>query len=141
VGKPKHIVTATWLAYAASGVGIASIALAHNVAVCCIFVALEVGLMVYGDVLFFSMIQILVDREVLGRVSSLIYLGAFSLGPFGYLLGGLGASWFGVRSAIVLSGVIGGLICLVCLVLPGARDPEREGFISTRLGVRNEAGD
>jgi MFS family permease len=97
--------------------------------------------MVYGDVLFFAMIQILVDREVLGRVSSLIYLGAFSLGPFGYLLGGLGASWFGVRSAIVLSGVIGGLICLVCLVLPGARDPEREGFISTRLGVRNEAGD
>jgi MFS family permease len=141
LGRPKHIVTATWLAYAASGVGIASIALAHNVVICCICVAFEVGLMVYGDVLFFAMIQTLVDREVLGRVSSLIYLGAFSLGPFGYLIGGLGASWFGVRSAIVLSGVIGGLICLVCLVLPGARDPEREGFASTPVASQNEPGD
>jgi DHA3 family tetracycline resistance protein-like MFS transporter len=140
LGRPRHIVTATWLAYAASGVGIASIALAHNVAICCICVALEVGLMVYGDVLFFAMIQILVDREVLGRVSSLIYLGAFSLGPFGYLLGGLGASWFGVRSAIVLSGVIGGVICLVCLILPGARDPEREGFTSTAVDKSPEGG-
>jgi MFS family permease len=96
--------------------------------------------MVYGDVLFFAMIQILVDREVLGRVSSLIYLGAFSLGPFGYLLGGLGASWFGVRSAIVLSGVIGGVICLVCLILPGARDPEREGFTSTAVDKSPEGG-
>jgi MFS family permease len=138
LGKPQHIVTATWLAYAASGVGIASIALAHNVAVCCVCVALEVGLMVYGDVLFFAMIQILVDREVLGRVSSLIYLGAFSLGPFGYLLGGLGASWFGIRTAIVLSGVIGGVICVVCLILPGARDPEREGFSSAAVGTHGE---
>jgi MFS family permease len=97
--------------------------------------------MVYGDVLFFAMIQILVDREVLGRVSSLIYLGAFSLGPFGYLLGGLGASWLGVRSAIVLSGVIGGLICLLCLILPGARDPEREGFTSTAVGMHHVEDD
>ncbi|MGB8180207.1 MAG: MFS transporter [Acidimicrobiales bacterium] len=135
VGKPRHIVTATWLAYAASGVGIVSIAAAHNVALCCISVAIEVGLMVYGDVLFFAMIQSLVDRDVLGRVSSLIYLGAFSLGPFGYLIGGLGASWFGVRSAIVLSGIIAGSICLLCLVLPGARDPEREGFSPRDVGV------
>jgi DHA3 family tetracycline resistance protein-like MFS transporter len=135
LGKPQHIVTATWLAYAASGVGIMSIALAHGVVVCCLGVALEVGLMVYGDVLFFAMIQSLVDREVLGRVSSLIFLGAFSLGPFGFLVGGLGATWFGVRSAIVLSGIISSVICLVCLVLPGARDPEREGFTSTHVGM------
>jgi MFS family permease len=141
VGKPKHIVTATWLAYAASGVGIASIALAQNVTVCCICVAVEVGLMVYGDVLFFAMIQMLVDRDVLGRVSSLIYLGAFSLGPLGYLIGGLGASWFGVRSAIVLSGAIGGAICLVCLVLPGAKDPEREGFALPHVVSQSEQGE
>jgi MFS transporter, DHA3 family, tetracycline resistance protein len=138
LGKPKHIVTATWLAYAASGVGITSIALAHGVVVCCVGVAFEVGLMVYGDVLFFAMIQSLVDREVLGRVSSLIFLGAFSLGPFGFLIGGLGATWFGVRSAIVLSGIISSAICLVCLVLPGARDPEREGFASSNVSVREQ---
>jgi MFS family permease len=138
LGKPKHIVSATWLAYAASGLAISSIALAHNVAVCCVCVALEVGLMVYGDVLFFAMIQTLVHRDVLGRVSSLIFLGAFSLGPFGYLIGGVGASWFGIRTAIVLSGVISGLICLMCLVLPGARDPEREGFASTHDALGNQ---
>jgi DHA3 family tetracycline resistance protein-like MFS transporter len=141
VGKPRHIVTATWLAYAASGVGITSIALAHDVVVCCVGVAFEVGLMVYGDVLFFAMIQSLVDRDVLGRVSSLIFLGAFSLGPFGFLIGGLGATWFGARLAIVLSGIISSLICLVCLVLPGARDPEREGFVSAQAAVPDERSD
>jgi DHA3 family tetracycline resistance protein-like MFS transporter len=137
VGKPKHIVSATWLAYAASGAAIMAISLAHNVVVCCLCVALEAGLMVYGDVLFFSMIQMLVARDVLGRVSSLIYLGAFSLGPFGYLIGGVGASWLGVRTAIVFSGLISGVICLVCLVLPGARDPEREGFMSSNDNTLN----
>ena len=128
IGKPRRIVSATWLAYAASGVGFVVIAFAPNVAISCVGVALEVGLMVYGDVLFFAMIQTLVPSEMLGRVSSLIFLGAFFLGPFGFLIGGVEASWFGVRTAIVLSGTISALICLVCLVLPGARDPEREGF-------------
>lgn len=140
IGKPRRIVSATWLAYAASGAGFLVIALAHNVVVCCIGVALEVGFMVYGDVLFFAMIQTLVARDVLGRVSSLIFLGAFSLGPFGYLIGGVGASWLGVRRAIVVSGIVSALICLMCLILPGSRDPEREGFSSAPGPASDEAG-
>ena len=36
---------------------------------------------IYGDVLWVAMMQEIVPREVLGRVSSLVYLLAFSLHP------------------------------------------------------------
>jgi hypothetical protein len=40
----------------------------------------EVGLLIYGDVRSVAMMQELVPRDVLGRVSSLVNMLAFSLG-------------------------------------------------------------
>ena len=71
------------------------------------------------------MMQALVPREFLGRVSSLVFLFAFSLGPLGILGGGLAASVIGVRAALVLCGAVSGFICVVVLFVPGVRDPER----------------
>jgi hypothetical protein len=71
------------------------------------------------------MMQELVPRQVLGRVSSLVYLFAFSLGPLGILAGGAAATAVGVREALFLSGAVSGLICLIVVFIPGVRDPER----------------
>ena len=100
-------------------------AAAHEVWLVAVLSAVEVGLILYGDVLWVAMMQSLVPREVLGRVSSLVYLCAFALGPLGILGGGLAASAIGVRAALVLSGAVSGLICVVVLFVPGVRDPER----------------
>lgn len=132
-GTPKRQITVLWVAYAASGGAIAALAFAPNVLVAALLTALEVGLMLYGDVLWFAMMQRLVPHEVLGRVSSLVFLFAFSLGPLGILFGGVAASWLGVRHAILLCGVISGLICLVVLVVPGVLDPDREDFVDAVL--------
>jgi hypothetical protein len=85
----------------------------------------EVGLLIYGDVLWVVMMQELVPRDVLGRVSSLVYLLAFSLGPIGILLGGVAAATIGIRETLVLSGLVSGLICVLVLFIPGVRDPDR----------------
>ncbi len=130
-GSPKRFVSVLWYAYTAGGVAIAALAFSPNALVAGLLVAAEVGLILYGDVLWTAMLQRLVPQEVLGRVSSLVYLFAFSLGPLGYLVGGLAASVLGVRSAIFVSGSVAGVICLVILFLPGVRDPERVADLDT----------
>lgn len=135
LGPPKRQVSVLWIAYAASGAAIAAMAFAPNVLVTGLLTACEVGLMLYGDVLWVAMLQRLVPNEVLGRVSSLVYLFAFSLGPLGILFGGVAASAIGVRHAIFASGLISGLICLAVLFVPGVLDPERDVDLDTSFNV------
>jgi MFS family permease len=125
LGSPRRMVTVMWTAYAGGGIGILLMAAAEQVWLVAVLSAIEVGLILYGDVLWVAMMQALVPREVLGRVSSLVYLFAFSLGPLGILAGGLAASAIGVRAALVLCGAASALICVVVLLVPGVRDPER----------------
>jgi DHA3 family tetracycline resistance protein-like MFS transporter len=124
MGKLKRQVTVLWSAYGVSGIVIALFAFAPNVAVTIAISAVEVGLMIYGDVLFFAMLQRLVPGEVLGRVSSLVFLFAFSLGPLGIVFGGAAASAIGTRHALLLCGLISGVICFAVLLVPGVRDPD-----------------
>ena len=125
LGSPHKRVTATWSAYAAGGAAILCMAFAPNVWVLGVFSSFEIGLILYGDVLWVAMMQELVPKEILGRVSSLVYLFAFSLGPLGILAGGAAASGLGTRTALVLSGAVSGGICLLVIFIPGVRDPER----------------
>ena len=125
LGSPRLRVTALWTAYAASSLAIVAMTVAPNVGVVAALSAVEVGLIIYGDVLWVAMMQELVPREVLGRVSSLVYLLAFSLGPLGILLGGVAATSIGVRESFLVGGLVSGLICVVVLFLPGVREPER----------------
>ena len=141
LGPPRRQVTVLWLAYAASGGAIAGLAFAPNVAVTAILTALEVGFMLYGDILWFAMMQRLVPHEVLGRVSSLVFLFAFSLGPLGILFGGVAATTLGVRHAIFWWGLISGVICLAVLFVPGVLDPERKPGLDTSLGPKKRGAD
>lgn len=125
LGSPRRRVTVMWASYAAGGIGILCMAFATSVWTVGVLSALEVGLILYGDVLWVAMMQELVPRRVLGRVSSLVYLFAFSLGPLGILAGGAAAAGIGVRDALLVSGAVSALICLVVVFIPGVRDPER----------------
>lgn len=130
LGSPRLFVTVLWTAYAVGGVAMAALALAPNAVVVGLINAVGVGLLIYGDVLFFAMVQRLVPREFLGRVSSLIFLLAFSLGPLGILMGGAVAEGIGVRTTLAAGGVTSGLLCLIVLVWPGVRAPERPGAVA-----------
>ena len=125
MGSPRRRVTVMWTSYAAGGLWIMLMAFATHVWIVGVLSALEVGLILYGDVLWVAMMQELVPREVLGRVSSLVYLFAFSLGPLGILAGGVAATAIGIREALFVSGAVSGLICVVVVFVPGVRDPER----------------
>ena len=116
-------------------------AFAPDVWVVGVMSALEIGLILYGDVLYVAMFQELVPKEIIGRVSWLVYLFAFSLGPLGILAGGGAAAWFGTRTALLVSGLVSGVICLAVLVRPGVRDPDRVTAVPVAAGGAAPVGE
>jgi DHA3 family tetracycline resistance protein-like MFS transporter len=134
MGAPRLRVTVLWTAYAVGGLAILAMAFAPNVWVVGLLSAIEIGLFIYGDVLWVAMMQELVPRDVLGRVSSLVYLLAFSLGPLGILLGGAVAAGIGIRETLFISGLVSTVICLVVILIPGVRDPERPVAAEPSIG-------
>jgi MFS family permease len=123
LGAPRRRVTTIWLAYGVGGLAIAAMALARNVWIVGVLSAVEIGLILYGDVQWVAMMQELVPTELLGRVSSLVYLFAFALGPLGILAGGASATVLGTRVALLISGLVSGGICLGVLLVPGVQLP------------------
>jgi DHA3 family tetracycline resistance protein-like MFS transporter len=135
MGSPRLRVMVLWIAYAGGGLAILLMAFAVNVWVVGLLNAIEIGLYIYGDVLWVTMMQELVPREVLGRVSSLVYLLAFALGPLGILLGGVLAAAIGIRETLFISGLVSTLICIGVIVIPGVRDPERPIGVNPQHGL------
>jgi MFS family permease len=124
LGSPRHRVTVMWIAYGLAGAAIAVMAAAPDAVVVGVLSAVEVGLIVYGDVLYIAMMQELIPAELRGRVFSAAYLIAFVLTPFGTAVGGFAAAGLGTRTAILLSGCLSGA-CALVIFIPGMREPER----------------
>jgi DHA3 family tetracycline resistance protein-like MFS transporter len=115
LGAPRHRIVVMWIAYGLSGAAIAAMAFAPNAIVVGVLSALEIGLIVYGDVLYVAMMQEMVPQELRGRVFSTAFLIAFVLLPVGTVLGGVAASIVGTRTAIFWSGMLAGLCALIVL--------------------------
>jgi hypothetical protein len=50
--------------------------------------------------------------------------------PLSFAVVGPAADAFGADTVIIWAGVIGGLVTLAFLFVPGARDPERDGSLA-----------
>lgn len=81
-------------------------------------------LLFYGTTQWTTLMQTLVPRHLLGRVSSVDWLFSLALSPIGALMAGVLAGAIGTRTTLLLGG---GLATAVgaCLFVPGVRDPER----------------
>lgn len=120
LGSPRHLLETMWGAYSAAGLFGAGIGLAPNPLVAAILVAGSAGLVVYGDVLYFTKLQTSVPKQLMGRVSSVSYVIVGTLTPLGMVLGGFAAAAVGARGAFLISGLLAAACGLVILV-PGAR--------------------
>jgi Transmembrane secretion effector len=86
---------------------------------------LEGAFLTIGNVTWFTLLQLHVPNEMLGRVSSLDWLVSFGLTPVSFALAGPAAEAFGVETTMIAAGVGGALLTLAFLLVPGLRDPER----------------
>ena len=85
-----------------------------------------------GQIIWVTLLQTLVPRELLGRVSSLDWLVSTGLVPVSFALTGPVAALLGPGSTMIVAGLLGSVLMGVLLFIPGVRDPERQGLASAR---------
>lgn len=138
-GLPRQRVTVMYLAWT---IGIALMA-AYGV-MDALWQALIVsmivnGLFELGQVTWTTMLQQLVPRELLGRVSSLDWFVSVSLVPLSYALTGPAADMFGAGPTMVAAAIAGAVATMVLLFVPGVRAPERAPLESESGAAANDS--
>jgi DHA3 family tetracycline resistance protein-like MFS transporter len=79
----------------------------------------------FGQIIWTTLLQTLVPRELLGRVSSLDWLVSTGLVPLSFALTGPVAALLGAQATMIAAGLVGAVLMGVLLFVPGVRDPER----------------
>jgi hypothetical protein len=80
-------------------------------------------------VIWITLVQSLVPGELLGRVSALDWMISTAGVPLSYAVVGPAASAFGVKTTLIVAGVVGAALTIAFMFVPGARGPERDGSI------------
>src|SRR5438309_10306179 len=123
-GHPRRDVTVMYLTwtvatFAIAGYGIATAAW-QLMAACLVFNALEAA----GTIVWATIKQRHVPASMLGRVSSLDWLISIGLLPISFALTAPVAGAIGARATLISAALIGGVVTLSALFLPGMRDIE-----------------
>jgi predicted outer membrane lipoprotein len=80
-------------------------------------------------VVWFTLLQRLVPPELLGRVSSLDWMISIAGAPLSFAIVGPLASKIGADRTLVIAGLLGAIATLGFMLIPGARNPERDGSL------------
>lgn len=129
-GAPRLRITLTWAGWAISAAAIVGLSFAPNVWFAGAFAFVITGTLMYGNVLWYPIMQEIVPPELLGRASSVDWLVSLSLSPLGILVSGALAGVIGTRVTMLIGGCIAVALCGF-LFVPGVRDPERH--LSSRV--------
>ena len=126
LGLPRRRVT---VMYAAWTFGVAGMAIYG--AMTALWQALVASLLTHmlfelGQVIWTTMLQQRVPRNLLGRVSSLDWMVSIGLVPVSYALTGPVAEGIGAGTTMVVAALAGAVLMGLLLFYPGVRDPERE---------------
>jgi len=94
-----------------------------------------------GLIVWITTKQRLVPGRLLGRVSSFDWFISIGLVPLSYAFAGPLAESLGARTTLVAAGLLGGLVTISFLFLPGMRSIERSGVLAgTDLELLSEPG-
>ena len=127
---PRRNMTFIYVVWTASTLAIAGYGLARfpwqAMAACFAFNALEGA----GTIVWATTKGRLVPRRLLGRVSSFDWFISIALVPISYAFTGPIADVFGAKQTLVGAGLLGGVVTLAFLFLPGMRDIEGSGRLA-----------
>jgi MFS family permease len=130
---PRRPVTVLYLAWALGLLLLAGFGLAVRLWQMMLVALVVEGSMTLLMVIWATLLQRLVPKEVLGRVSSLDWLLATAGVPLSFALVGPAASAFGADATLIGAGILGALITVAFLFVPGAREPERDERLRAML--------
>ena len=125
-GTPSRRLTTIWTAWSASGACAALAGLSPWLWLSVIFAGTAWGLLSYGNIVWFPLLQQETPPELLGRVSSVDWLFSLALIPLGTIAAGAAVGWIGVRLTLIAGGAIAAATGTV-LLIPGVTTPDRRG--------------
>ena len=88
---------------------------------CLASACLGFGLGAFG-IIWVTLMQELVPQDMLGRVSSIDQLGAWSLLPIGFALTGIATDHIGPAAVFLLAGAMNVVLAIIALLVPDIRD-------------------
>jgi MFS family permease len=124
IGLPRRFMTFMYVTWAFATLAVAGYGLASatwQLAVACVLVN---GLEAAGTIAWATAKQRLVPGRLLGRVSSVDWFVSTALLPLSYACVAPVAAWIGVRNTLVGAGVLGAIVTIGFLFLPGMRASE-----------------
>ena len=128
---PRRFITFMYVVWTLSTLAVAGYGFARfpwqAMVACFVFNALESA----GVIVWATTKGRLVPARLLGRVSSFDWFISIGLIPVSFALTGPVAAVFGVRLTLILAGVLGGIVTLAFLFLPGMRDVERTDVLGS----------
>jgi DHA3 family tetracycline resistance protein-like MFS transporter len=129
-GLPRRTITVMFVSWTVGVLMIAGFGLMTELWHALVLSAVSAALFELGSVIWYTLLQQLVPRDLLGRVSSLDWLVSIGLVPLSFALTGPIAGIIGPESTLVIGGVIGALAMISLLFVRGVRDPERAPPVS-----------
>lgn len=128
-GLPRLRITAMYASWVVGVLVVAGYGLMDSLWQAVLVGFVNAALFEVGQIIWVTLLQTLVPRELLGRVSSLDWLVSIGLVPVSFALTGPVAAAIGVRPTIIGAGVLGAVLMGALLFFPGVRDPERQALV------------
>jgi len=126
---PRRAVTALYLVWAVGMLMTAGFGLVSSVWQAMAVAFVSESCITALVVIWFTLLQRLVPGHLLGRVSSLDWLISIGGVPLSFAVVGPLAAAFGADATLIGAGLIGAGVTIGFMLIPGARDPERDGSL------------
>jgi MFS family permease len=124
LGNLKHIRRrglVAYLSWVLGGVLLLTFGLYNNLAISLVVAAVIGAFMACFGLIWINTLQEMVPHELLGRVTSIDFLGSYTLLPVGYALAGWATDRIGAPSVFLIGGSITTLLALSGLLHPAIR--------------------
>ncbi|MBM2615551.1 MFS transporter [Actinoplanes sp. LDG1-06] len=132
IGIPRRFMSYTYAVWAVATLAVAGYGAASatwQLAAACVLVN---GLEAAGTVAWATTKQRFVPEHMLGRVSSVDWFVSTALLPLSYALAAPVAHWIGVRPTLIGAGLLGAVVTIGFLFLPGMRRLEENAMYEPR---------
>jgi predicted MFS family arabinose efflux permease len=125
---PRRPVATMWTAWIAAGLLTAGVGLSPWLWLADVLFGLAWGMVYYGNIVWFTLLQARTPATLLGRVSSVDWLISLSLTPLGTIAAGAAVLAIGVRPTVLIGGLITAAAGAI-LLIPGVTAPDKSNLI------------
>ena len=129
VGLPRRAVTLLYVSWALGMLMTAGFGMVDTLWQAMAVAFVSEGSITVLVIVWVTLLQRLVPTELLGRVFSLDFMISLGGVPLSFAIVGPLAAAIGARATLIAAGVLGASVTLLFMLIPGARDPERDGSL------------